>query len=69
MEAYEEMIAATSTEHAPWYVIPADHKWVSRAAVATVLAGTIEQLGLTWPRVSREQEQQIEAAKKQLEAE
>jgi polyphosphate kinase 2 (PPK2 family) len=69
MEAYEEMIAATSTEHAPWYVIPADHKWVSRAAVATVLAGTIEQLGLTWPRVSAEQEQQIEAAKKQLEAE
>jgi PPK2 family polyphosphate:nucleotide phosphotransferase len=69
MEAYEDMIAATSTEHAPWYVIPADHKWVSRAAVATVLAGTIEQLGLTWPRVSAEQEQQIQAAKKQLEDE
>lgn len=69
MESYEEMIAATSTEYAPWYVIPADRKWVSRAAVATVLAGTIEQLGLTWPRVTSEQEQQIEAAKKQLEAE
>ena len=51
-KAYEEMIAATSTDHAPWYIIPADKKWVSRAAVATILAGTIQQLGLTWPAVS-----------------
>ena len=68
-KAYEEMIAATSTEHAPWYVIPADKKWVSRAAVATILAGTIQQLGLTWPAVSEEQEQEIESARKKLEAE
>ena len=68
-KAYEEMIAATSTEHAPWYVIPADKKWVSRAAVATILAGTIQQLGLTWPVVSEEQEQEIESAQKKLEAE
>ena len=68
-KAYEEMIAATSTDYAPWYVIPADKKWVSRAAVATILAGTIQQLGLTWPVVSEEQEQEIESARKKLEAE
>ena len=68
-KAYEEMIAATSTDYAPWYVIPADKKWVSRAAVATILAGTIQQLGLTWPAVSEEQEQEIESARKKLESE
>ena len=34
MRAYEECLTATSTKWAPWYVIPADHKWVTRAAVA-----------------------------------
>ena len=68
-KAYEEMIAATSTEYAPWYVIPADNKWVSRAAVATILAGTIEQLDLNWPAVTDKQKQEIESARKKLEAE
>ena len=68
-KAYEEMIAATSTDHAPWYVIPADNKWVSRAAVATILAGTIEQLDLNWPAVTDKQKQEIESARKKLEAE
>jgi len=68
-KAYEEMIAATSTEYAPWYVIPADNKWVSRAAVATILAGTIEQLDLSWPAVTDKQKQEIESARKKLEAE
>ena len=69
LKAYEEMIAATSTEYAPWYVIPADNKWVSRAAVATILAGTIEQLDLSWPAVADKQKQEIESARKKLEAE
>ena len=68
-KAYEEMIAATSTEYAPWYVIPADNKWVSRAAVAAILAGTIEQLDLSWPAVTDEQKQEIEYARKKLDAE
>ena len=68
-KAYEEMIAATSTEYAPWYVIPADNKWISRAAVATILAGTIEQLDLNWPAVTDKQKQEIESARKKLEAE
>ena len=69
MAAYEEAIAATSTDHAPWYVIPADRKWVSRAAVAAVLAGTIRRLGLEWPTVDAAKKQQIEAARLRLEQE
>lgn len=69
MQAYEAAIAATSTAEAPWYVIPADRKWVSRAAVAAVLAGTIRRLGLEWPTVDAAKKQQIEEARRRLEAE
>lgn len=69
MQAYEAMITATSTDHAPWYVIPADRKWVSRAAVAAVLAGTIRRLGLQWPAVDEAKQAQIQSARQQLESE
>ncbi len=52
MEAYEDAITATSTEWAPWYVIPADHKHVMQAMTATILVDTIRQLDLQWPTVS-----------------
>jgi polyphosphate kinase 2 (PPK2 family) len=41
---YEEVITATSSEHAPWFVVPADHKWVRDVAVARLLADAMEQL-------------------------
>jgi len=66
MTAYEEAIRATSTEHAPWYVVPADRKWISRAVVGAVLAGTIRRLGLEWPAVSAEQARQIAEARRAL---
>ncbi len=69
MDAFEECIAATSTEYAPWYVIPANHKWVSRALVANILVDTINSLDLKYPEVSAEKMKAIEAAKKQLEKE
>jgi PPK2 family polyphosphate:nucleotide phosphotransferase len=69
MRAYEEAITATSTAEAPWYVVPADKKWVSRAVVAAVLAGTIRSLGLEWPRVDAEKKRQIDKARSLLEAE
>ena len=69
MQAYEECLEATSTDWAPWYVIPADHKWVSRAMVAHIVATTIESLDLKYPEVSAEKLKQIEAARKKLEAE
>jgi PPK2 family polyphosphate:nucleotide phosphotransferase len=69
MSAYEECLGATSTEWAPWYVIPANHKWVSRALVAGIVANTIESLNLEYPEVTAEKRRQIEAARKQLENE
>jgi len=51
MTAYEEAIRATSTKHAPWYVIPADHKWFARLAVANVLIDALESLDLSYPAV------------------
>lgn len=66
MRAYEDCIQATSTEHAPWYVIPADHKWVTRAAVAAILNQTIRGLGLRWPEVSPAQQEVIETYRRQL---
>jgi PPK2 family polyphosphate:nucleotide phosphotransferase len=69
MDAYEECLSATSTKHAPWYVIPADHKWVTRALVGVILTETIKGLDLQWPEVTPEQKKAIVSAKKQLEAE
>jgi len=69
MEAYEEMITETTTKWAPWYVIPADHKWVSRAIVAKVISDTITSLGLKSPEVSAEQRAGIETARQKLAAE
>jgi PPK2 family polyphosphate:nucleotide phosphotransferase len=69
MRAYEECLSATSTEVAPWHVIPADHKWVSRALVASIVASTIESLNLKYPKVTDEKRRQIEAARRQLEKE
>jgi PPK2 family polyphosphate:nucleotide phosphotransferase len=66
MKAYEEAISATSTKWAPWYIIPADHKWVTRGLVARILVSTIDKLDLRYPEVTPEQKEAIEVAKKQL---
>jgi PPK2 family polyphosphate:nucleotide phosphotransferase len=69
MQAYEDAIAATSTEWAPWYVIPADHKHVMQAMTARILIDTIGALDLSWPTVSPEARAANEAARAALEAE
>src|SRR5262249_53518769 len=69
MKAYEDAISATSTRWAPWYIIPADHKWVSRAAVARIITKSIESLDLHYPEVTDAHRAVIAEAKKQLEAE
>jgi PPK2 family polyphosphate:nucleotide phosphotransferase len=66
MKAYEDAISATSTKWAPWYIIPADHKWVTRGLVARILVSTIDKLDLRYPEVTPEQQAAIEVAKKQL---
>jgi polyphosphate kinase 2 (PPK2 family) len=46
---YEEVITATSSDHAPWFVVPADHKWVRDVAVATLLVDALERLDPQYP--------------------
>jgi PPK2 family polyphosphate:nucleotide phosphotransferase len=63
MDAYEEMIAATSTKHAPWYVVPADNKWYTRLVVAAAIVDALGELKLAYPQISAEQRKQLAAAR------
>lgn len=67
MAAYEECLTETSTKWAPWHIIPADHKWVSRAIVAKIVVNAIEELKLQFPRVTEEQLEQIAVARQRLQ--
>jgi len=67
--AYEEMLPATSTEHAPWFVIPADDKWFTRLVLGAIINLQFERLKLTYPEVTPEQLVKLKAAKKELLAE
>jgi PPK2 family polyphosphate:nucleotide phosphotransferase len=69
MTAFDDALSATSTPWAPWYVIPADHKWLTQALVAAVLVDTIDALDLRWPEVSETEHEANIAAREQLEAE
>ncbi|HTP32030.1 MAG TPA: polyphosphate kinase 2 family protein [Candidatus Acidoferrales bacterium] len=59
MDAYEDCMRNTSTEHAPWYVIPADDKPLARLIVATVIHHRLKELGLKYPTVSEEQKKRL----------
>jgi len=69
VEAYEDALSATSSKHAPWFIIPADHKWVARALVSEILTRTIEGLDLEFPELTQEQQIALAKAKKLLEGE
>jgi PPK2 family polyphosphate:nucleotide phosphotransferase len=66
VEAYEAALSATSTKHAPWYIIPADHKWIARALVSDILTTTIQDLNLKFPQPTPEQLAAIRKAKRLL---
>ena len=63
------MLSATSTKWAPWYVIPADKKWFTRACVADIITSRIEELNLAFPKVSKRDRADLEEARAQLEKE
>ena len=69
MQTYEDVLCETSTKWAPWYVIPADHKWVTRAVVAAIITSTIRGLNLSYPEISEDKRRELGEAKKILEAE
>lgn len=68
-DAYERAIAATSTTDAPWFVVPADRKWVTRTLVAAIVAGSIEALGLGMPVADPARGEELAKARRSLEAE
>ncbi len=67
--AFSEMLSNTSTEWAPWYVVPADHKWFARICVSAVIAHTLIGIDPHFPVVSDEARQALKAEKVELEAE
>jgi len=66
MRAYQEMIQNTSTKHAPWYVVPADHKWFARLVVAEALIDTLEELRPAFPKPDAERRKDVKKAKAAL---
>jgi PPK2 family polyphosphate:nucleotide phosphotransferase len=67
-KAFSDMLANTSTEWAPWWVIPADRKWFARIAVAGVIAQALIDIDPRFPKVDDAQRRRLEAVKAQLEA-
>ena len=67
MEAYEDCLSATSTEHAPWFVIPADDKPNARLIISQVVLDTLKSLKLKLPEVTEEREKELQAIRKLLE--
>ncbi|MHB1594475.1 MAG: polyphosphate kinase 2 family protein [Streptosporangiaceae bacterium] len=68
-KAIAQMLSATSTRWAPWYVIPADHKWFARICASAVLGHTLIGLDPQFPQVSGAERQELQTVKKELEAE
>ena len=66
MSAYGEALAETSREHAPWYVIPADRKWYARALVAEIVVKTLEDLDLSYPKLTSARKAELAKARRRL---
>ena len=65
--AYEDTIRHTSTEHAPWYVVPADHKWFTRLVVAAAVVDALDELDPRFPEVDDAMRKELRAARRMLE--
>ena len=65
-EAYEDVIRATATKHAPWYVVPADKKWFARLVVAGAIYDALARLGLRYPVVGQDKKKELAAARTEL---
>ena len=64
--AYEQMLSKTSTRHAPWFVVPADHKWFTRVAIAELIGDALASLELAFPKPSKEQLVALAEARRRL---
>jgi PPK2 family polyphosphate:nucleotide phosphotransferase len=66
MSAYGEALAATSRDDAPWYVIPADHKWFAHALIAEIIVKTLEDLDLAFPKLTDSRRRELARARRRL---
>jgi PPK2 family polyphosphate:nucleotide phosphotransferase len=66
MHAYEETVRHTASEHAPWYVVPADKKWFTRLVVASAIVQRLSALDLSYPQLSKDELKDLKAAKQAL---
>ena len=66
MKAYEDAIRRTATPHAPWYVVPADHKWFTRIVVSAAIVDALERLDLKLPPVTAAQQRALVRVRRQL---
>ena len=67
--AYETAISRTSTDYAPWYIIPANHKWFSRVAIGNIIVETLKDMDIQMPVISEEEKALLKKAKGKLEKE
>jgi PPK2 family polyphosphate:nucleotide phosphotransferase len=68
-EVYEEMVQNTATEHAPWYVVPADTKWFTRLVVASAIVEALSELNLAFPDVDKKKKKELNEIRDTLLAE
>jgi len=68
MAAYEDTLNHTSTDWAPWYVLPADHKWFTRLAAAEIISHALRAMRPAYPEVTPEQKGQLQEARQMLES-
>jgi PPK2 family polyphosphate:nucleotide phosphotransferase len=68
-DAYEDLIRNTATKHAPWHIVPADHKWFTHLVISTVIVDALESLDLDYPKVDPQKRKDLEAAGKGLRKE
>jgi len=66
MHAFEEAIQATAGQLAPWYVVPADHKWFTRLIVAAAIVEAVEHLGLSYPQIDAIKKKELVTAREAL---
>ena len=69
MRAYEDTIRHTATPHAPWYVVPADHKWFARLVVASAVIDALDDMNLEYPKVDGAKKRELAEARRLLQVE
>jgi PPK2 family polyphosphate:nucleotide phosphotransferase len=69
MRVYEDAIRATASEHAPWFVVPADKRWFTRLVVAAAIVEAVERLDLTYPKIDAEKKKELATMRAALASE